>query len=310
MTETGAEARYDALFASVFPLYQEGRYADALARLDEERGDLAEWSAQVTEVRACLLALTGQLDAALSALRAGLDAGEWWDPHLLERDPDLAELRGRPGYDDVLRESAARAAAYNAGAAPQPPVVLWPDGPARGLLVVLHGSGGRPARMAQQWAAGTAAGAVVLAVAASHRTTPATASWVDIDTGRRDIRAALDTLDAESAALPLVAGGFSAGGRAALQWAVGADPVPVRGVLLVAPSLLPEQVPQQLDGPLRGLALVGGEDPMGVRMLTRGGALTRAGLVIEELPGVGHAYPDDFDARLRRALGELLAPVG
>ena len=51
-----AEARYDALFAAVFPLYQEGRYADALTRLDEDPGDLAEWSAMVTEIRACLLA--------------------------------------------------------------------------------------------------------------------------------------------------------------------------------------------------------------------------------------------------------------
>jgi dienelactone hydrolase len=102
------------------------------------------------------------------------------------------------------------------------------------------------------------------------------------------------------------AGGFSAGGRAALQWALAADPVPVDGLVLVAPSLLPEQVPQDVDGPLRGLALVGGDDPMGVGMLTRGDALRRAGLVIEEVPDLGHAYPDDFDARLISALDELL----
>ena len=106
-----AEARYDALFAAVFPLYQEGRYADALTRLDEDPGDLAEWSAMVTEIRACLLALTGRTDAALAALRVGLDAGEWWDPHMLDRDPDLTEVRDLAGYDAVLRESGARAAA-------------------------------------------------------------------------------------------------------------------------------------------------------------------------------------------------------
>jgi hypothetical protein len=57
---------------------------------------------------------------------------------------------------------------------------------------------------------------------------------------------------------------------------------------------------------LHGLALVGGDDPMGVGLLTRGDALRRAGLAIEELPGVGHAYPADFDARLTRALDELM----
>ena len=83
--------------------------------------------------------------------------------------------------------------------------------------------------------------------------------------------------------------------------------MPVHGVVLVAPSLLVEQVPQEIEGPLHGLALVGADDPMGVGLLTRGDALRRAGLVIEELPDLGHAYPDDFDARLTRALDELLA---
>jgi pimeloyl-ACP methyl ester carboxylesterase len=146
---------------------------------------------------------------------------------------------------------------------------------------------------------------VVVAAASSHRTTPATSSWVDQETAARDVRAALAHLDADVVALPLVAAGFSAGGRAALQWALTADPVPVRGVVLVAPSLLPEQMPEEVAEPLHGLALVGGDDPMGVGMLTRGDALRRAGLVIEELPGIGHGYPDDFGARLTRALGEL-----
>ena len=82
--------------------------------------------------------------------------------------------------------------------------------------------------------------------------------------------------------------------------------MPVRGVILVAPSLLPDQVPQEVERPLHGLALVGGDDPMGVGMLTRGDALRRAGLVIDELPDLGHAYPDDFDAHLTRALDDLL----
>ncbi|HEX4700223.1 MAG TPA: alpha/beta hydrolase [Actinomycetes bacterium] len=301
-----AESRYDALFATVFPLYQQGRYVDALARLDEDPGDLAEWSAMVTEIRACLLALTGRIDAALATLQGGLDAGEWWDPHMLDRDPDLAKARDLPGYDAVLRESGARAAAYNSAASPGPPVVVHPAGTARGVLVVLHGSGGRPAKTAEQWSAAGRAGVVVLAARSSHRTTPATASWVDESTAARDLRSALDHLDADTAALPVIAAGFSAGGRAALQWVVAADPVPVHGAVLVAPSLLAEQVPQEIESPLHGLALVGGDDPMGVGMLTRGDALRRAGLVIEELPGVGHAYPDDFDARLTRALDELL----
>jgi dienelactone hydrolase len=302
-----AEARYDALFASVYPLYQEGRYADALARLDEDPGDLAQWSAMVTEIRACMLALTGRTDAALATLQGGLDAGEWWDPHMLDRDPDLVEVRELPGYDAVLRESGARAAAYNSAASPGLPEVVHPDGPARGVLVVLHGSGGRPAKTADQWSAAGSAGMVVLAAASSHHIAPATSSWVDESSAARDLRTALEHLDADTAALPVVAAGFSAGGRAALQWAIAADPVPVQGVVLVAPSLLAEQVPQDVAKPLHGLVLVGGDDPMGVGMLTRGDALRRAGLVIEELPGIGHAFPDDFDARLTRALDGLMA---
>ena len=65
--------------------------------------------------------------------------------YTIDRDPDLAEVRDLPGYDAVLRESGARAAAYNSVASPGPPAVVHPDGPARGVLVALHGSGGRPA---------------------------------------------------------------------------------------------------------------------------------------------------------------------
>jgi hypothetical protein len=45
---------------------------------------------------------------------------------------------------------------------------------------------------------------------------------------------------------------------------------------------------------------------MGVGLLTRGEALRQAGLAIDELPGIGHAYPHDFDTRLTRALDALL----
>ena len=235
------QARYDVLFDEVFPLYEERRYDEALARLAARGAGLEHWSSDLAHITACLQSLAGRPDVALATLQSALDDdGDWWDERILREDDDLAPLQQLDGWDDLVREAHARANAYNASAPAEPPVLLRPDAPARGVVVALHGSGQRAVPTADIWSAATAEGFAVLAVASSQRSTPTHTSWPDQARAARDVAHALESLDADLRDLPLLAGGFSAGGRAALLWALSADPVPVARLLVVAPSIRAE----------------------------------------------------------------------
>ena len=297
------QARYDELFEAVFPLYEARRYDEALARLAARGPGMAPWSSDLAHITACLQSLAGRPEEALATLRSALDDdGDWWDERILRGDDDLAPLQRLDGWDDLVREAQARANAYNASAAAEPPVLLRPAAPARGVVVALHGSGQRAAPTADTWSAATAAGFAVLAVASSQRSTPTHTSWPDQARAARDVAHALETLDSELRDLPLVAGGFSAGGRAALLWALSADPVPVAQLLVVAPSIRPEEQPGEPLGHVEGLVLLGSDDDLSGAVLVIADRLEAAGLRLETVAGMAHDYPDDFAARLAAEL--------
>ncbi len=302
-----AEPAYDALVDAVLPLYEAGRYDDALARLATAGDGLEPWSADLAHLRACLLSRAGRPEDALATLTAALDDGDWWERRILVDDDDLAALRSLDGFDALVREADARAHAYNSSTRADPPVVLRPGGAARGVAVVLHGSGQRAAAAAQTWSAATGAGFVVVAVASSQRSTPNHTSWPRQDLAARDVAHALGFLDDATRALPVLAGGFSAGGRAALLWGLTGDPVPVVRLLVVAPSVAPEQLPDELT-PVPGSIVLGADDAFSGQVHRMTDQLARAGLKVETVEGLGHRYPDDFADRLSAELA--LVPSG
>ncbi len=289
------QARYDELSDAVFELYESGRYEDALERLSARGPGLEPWSSDLTHVAACLQSRAGRPEQALATLQAALEAGDWWAPRILTDDDDLAAVRRQPGFDDLLRVATARAAAYNASVTPDPPVVLRPAGPVRAVAVVLHGSGQRADATAETWSPALAEGLVVLAVASSQRSTPTHTSWPEHAPAVRDIGHALDHLDPAVRSLPVLAGGFSAGGRAAMLWALTGGPV--SRLLVVAPALWSEHLPAELCR-VPGLVLLGGDDPLAGPVQQVGRRLDDAGLRLETVEGLGHAYPEDFAARL------------
>jgi dienelactone hydrolase len=299
------QARYDELFEAVVALHQARRYDEALAHLATRGPGLERWSSDLAHLTACLQSLAGRPAEALATLQSALDDGGWWDERILRGDDDLAPLQQLDGWDQLVREAQARANAYNASAPAEPPVLLRPDAPARGVVVALHGSGQRAAPTADGWSAATAEGFAVLAIASSQRSTPTHTSWPDQARAARDVAHALENLDADLHALPLLAGGFSAGGRAALLWALSGDPVPVARLLVVAPSIRPEERPDEIREHVEGLVLLGSGDDLSGAVLVVADRLESAGLRVETVPGLGHDYPDDFPARLAAELRAL-----
>ncbi|GAA4445843.1 phospholipase [Phytohabitans houttuyneae] len=305
---TDDRAAYRALEDQIVARYGEARYAEAadLARtaiphLPARRSDLAH-------LAACALALGGRPAEALAELRAAYEAGGWWHRRILTEDPDLAALAALPGFDDLVEDAHARATAP--AAAGRPPLVHRPTGPARGVLVALHGAGEDADDAVAAWGAAVDAGFVLLAPDSSQRNTPAYRSWPDPTVGLADIAAALAALPHADRDLPQVAAGFSAGARQAILWALAAHPGRPRAFVAVAPAITTDhldqdQVTAAAARGLSGTAIVGAADDD-----VRDGALPaleelrRAGVrcAIDVPAGLGHTFPPDFPARLSRTL--------
>jgi predicted esterase len=304
----------------VVELYSEGRYDDALAlsartaaRFPDRRGTTAFWFA-------CLRALTGDGDGAVEALHDALAEGHWWAEEQLRDDPDLASLQGREDFERVVAESNRRRAAANADRRPEL-LVFEPLGPPRGLLITLHGAAWRPEEFAAHWRGAAEAGMVVGVPGSSQLTSSEGAGWTDEKLAAEEVAAHVERLQADHDIRPdrTVLGGFSQGGRVALRTALAGEPFAVAGFVLAGPAVRPEHV-QEWSGAaasaaargVRGAFIVGERDPVREPVEALNAELTAQGLActLEIVPGLGHSFPQDFDARLARALDVVLPEEG
>ncbi|MER7244293.1 phospholipase [Kribbella sp. NPDC000426] len=291
--------RYDALVDRAEVLYEAERYGEALELVTAESGGLEPWFAELAHLKACLLGAGGDADAALRALQEASAAGAWWAQGILVDDDDLAGLRGRPEFEELVAVSAARVSDD-----PVPALIAAPDGPAVGVVVALHGAGQTAAHARQDWAGVLDRGYALICVQSSQRMSTNYRTWPDPEHAASDIRHAMDVLPVELHDVPMIAAGFSAGGRAALNWALTAQPMPVVGVLALAPALreLPATAARKLSP---ATIWIGTDDDL--LEVAEGAAdkLESFGCTIERIPGLGHTFPADFDERLGDLAGQV-----
>jgi dienelactone hydrolase len=149
-------------------------------------------------------------------------------------------------------------------------------------------------------------GFALVCVESSQRMTPMYRTWPERERAVEDIARALDELPEELQGLPLIAAGFSAGGRAALDWALTASPTTAAGVIVVAPAL--RELPAEAQGTLSPAAVLIGTDDELLDVVDNAAAqLTTFGLIVEKLPGVGHRVPADLTDQLRALLPGIKA---
>ncbi|MEU4395498.1 alpha/beta hydrolase [Kribbella sp. NPDC023855] len=280
-------------------LYREGRQREVLELLEEVDADLAPWSAELAHFEACMHGSLGDADAALKVLQRASAAGAWWHESLLVEDDDLAVLRDRPELAELVKVSRERTANGVASW-----TVQLPDGDAAvaGVVVALHGAGQHAARAAQDWASVVGLGYALVAIDSSQLISTKFRTWFDRDLTVRDIAAALADLPEELRGLPVIAAGFSNGGRAALEWALTAGPVPVDGVILLGPSL--RELPATAANPLSPATIfVGTEDNALAGVDRAADQLTSLGFDIVRIPGLNHTAPPDLADRLAQLLG-------
>lgn len=291
-------ARYEQLTDRLLSLYREGKQREALELLDPPDPDLAPWAAELAHFEACMHGSLGDPDSALDVLLRASAAGAWWHHSLLAEDDDLAALRDVPEFKQLVELSHGRKVND------QPAWTIdLPDAerPVAGVVVALHGTGQRATRAAKDWAAVVELGYALVCVDSSQLISPQFRTWLDRDLVVKDLAAALDALPEELRGLPVIAAGFSSGGRAALDWALSAEPTAVRGVILLAPSL--GEVPATAAGPLSpATILVGTEDHTLAGIDRAADQLAAFGFDISRIPGLGHTAPADLGDRLRTLL--------
>ncbi|GAA0935839.1 hypothetical protein GCM10009554_22870 [Kribbella koreensis] len=313
------EDRYDRLTDRVSALYDEGLQPVALDLLDAADPDLAPWAAELAHLRACLLGSLHETTEALTTLQQASANGAWWAEEILTEDDDLAALQYLPAFQQLVATSRTRrlvaedpplirlpeptgsAQAMGRGQVAAPGQASWPCG----VVVALHGAGQRAGHAMRDWAGVLELGYALVGVESSQLMSPMYRTWPDPAESAKDIARALDQLPAELQGLPLIAAGFSAGGRVALNWAAGADPVPAAGAVVLAPAL--RGVPEKAKNALSPASvLIGTADDLLEVVDDAEGQLTALGFTIDRLPGLGHEFPQD----LARRLEELLPSCG
>jgi len=251
----------------------------------------------------------GRADAALEVLERAERENDLWRLRLLGL-PELEPLRADPRFDALTKRAEARVASRNFQArlllAEPEPTVATPT-----LLVGLHGATSTADEYHRHWLPATRLGCIVASAQSSQPATDTAFCWDDRSQVRRDLESLIDKLPRHA---EIVLTGFSQGALVALELALTGDLLSAEGVIAVAPSFPPPERLPVSTVTLNVEIVYGASDLWGWRVPAAAEAMRRRGhrVTVEELPGLGHAFPPDFAGRLpallRRAREGVRAP--
>ncbi len=310
-------ADYKEMRAYLGQLFEQKKFAEAAALLENVLDRYpANVMANTFNLAAARVNL-GQNAKAVDALEDGLRRGcfyglwdfnaEFWNP-----------LRGTPRFEAFLKANRAKVDEAS-GKAVLLTEVVTPEGydPARRypLFIALHGGGESMADLKPLWTSSRLRSEFITLYVQSTQVASMTGfHWQDASLTRRDVEAAYKKVLAEYPidTSRVLIGGFSSGGYGAMVTAF-ADPFPVRGFVALCPS-----VPESLSDDdilaakargLRGTLLTTELDHRVEAQRALAERMAKLGLAVEfhQTPNIGHWFPEDFAARLDRAIGLILA---
>ncbi|MFI5119106.1 MAG: TPR end-of-group domain-containing protein [Thermoanaerobaculia bacterium] len=257
---------------------------------------------------ACLEARTGRVDQAFAGLDKAIAAG-FDDGVSLEKDPDLAALRGKPKFKGIVSGAAKNRAAGDAAAVTEGVFLLPKDG-ALAILLLLHDKESDPFTVSGPFTdLALASRLCVAAPRGPGRSAKKRFGWGSADRAVKAIGAAVSAArrKAGNPKLPVLLVGVGRGGTEAFTAAARSAPGTFAGVGSIGGPFDPGVAPNPAG--LRGARLFLGfsrDAPPAEVAATRRGidALHQQGLqpVVAEWPGAGSGFPKDA----RRAAKETL----
>ncbi|MBU0640876.1 MAG: dienelactone hydrolase family protein [Planctomycetes bacterium] len=270
---------------------------------------------------ACVYALNGDTNAAAEWLGESTRNGfsQVW---LIETDGDLKDVRASPAYLAALQNAKENRAKVHASLKKKfdhlPPKVILPFGHATDkaapLIIALHGYGDRAGGSPTLWRNVAAqAGAILVAPQAVHPAAPGGYSWLAAGSAHGDDADYLVQLTLEFVRsrfkideTRIVLAGFSQGGFAA-YWVGARHPETFCGVIPMGCGYIraldaPPKPPAE--NPPRFYFMVGELDRAADACRVAAADFAAAGYPtkLRVYPGVGHMFPKDRDAELRKAL--------
>ncbi len=270
---------------------------------------------------ACAMARAGRDDDAVKWLRNAATHG-YARPQAMREDPDLESLREHDGYREVMiavrNNHVHNLEQFKAWWDTQPLRVQRPEAPLDGpapLIIVLHGFGSDAEDMIEVWRKAASDAGAVLAAPISGRLVAERGGfqWSSDDEAEWIIRRSIERVGSEIEIDPgrVVLTGFSQGAFVALRHALEYPEV-FAGVIPVAGLYDEKRTPfnQFKDGALpRFFLMIGSEDQQVGSMRRAKAALTSRGAPVELAiyEGLGHAFPDNADEELARALEFVFA---
>lgn len=298
----------------VFASYQRGDYGSTLQLALRTLDRFPEHRAEATFWAACMRSVMGDPEAAVSVLRDGLADGMWWAPTVL-RDSDLDDAREIGEFADLVLESKRRWAV--ACQQVQPTVRLHSPGGVLGpVLIVLHGWTADDKDMEQLWMGAVDAGVTVAYLRSSQPDTSDRTRfyWGDAEHTSNDLQRRIGIVREQLGPNlgPLLLGGFSAGGRLALELAFRREPE-ARAVISIGaappPGLRDFPFAEGVVSDVRTWLLVGEDDRFREANESLHALLQRqlGACRLTVVPRLGHDLPHDLPDRLHEAVSFALA---
>ncbi|HVO50224.1 MAG TPA: hypothetical protein VMV60_04470 [Thermoanaerobaculia bacterium] len=257
---------------------------------------------------ACLDARKGKVDAAFANLDRALAAG-FDDGSALEKDPDLAPLRGKPRWASIVSGTAKNRAAGDA-AVVKDGVFLAPRERPLAILLLLHDKESDPYAVANPFAdVALSHRLFVAAPRGPGRSAKRRFGWGSADRAAKAIDAAVDAArkKAGDPKLPVFLIGVGRGGTEAFTAAAKKAPKTFGGVGSIGGPFDPGAAPNTSG--LRGARLFLGSsrdaDPNAIAASRRGvEALRQQGFQpsVVEWPGTSSGFPKDVPRAVKDAL--------
>lgn len=264
---------------------------------------------------ACLDARKGRADAAFARLAQAIAAG-FDDGSSLEKDPDLAPLRGKPRWASIVSGAAKNRAAGDAAAVKEG-VFLMPKERPLALLLLLHDKASDPYAVSNPFASAAFTHRLLLAAPRGPgRSAKKRFGWGSAERAARAIDAAIAAArkKAGNATLPVLLVGIGRGGTEAFTAAAKKAPKTFAGVGSIGGPFDAGSAPD-VSG-LRGARLVLGSSrdagPNEINASRRGiEALRQQGFspAVLEWPGSASGFPQDVPRAVKETLDAFAGVV-
>lgn len=324
MLEMGKIAtEYNIKEEQFFELYGAKKYGEARILIEQMLRDYPEKAGTLYNYTYCARNLAGDAEGALELMEEAAGKGYWSDPDQLAGDDDLQNLHDNPRFRAVLKRYTELAEESRKNSRSELKITdpkegtHTPDLPVP-LVFALHGNNQSATDSSDDWNFMSEKGWMVASPQSSQISMPGAYVWNDLSVAVPEVRKHFDSITGKYNVDPekTIIAGFSKGGALAAKICLE-QVLPVRRLVLMGPYLgdlhgIDGMVDAFSHGGGKVLILVGENDSDCINgakglhnMLKDSGVDSRLDIV----PGLGHAYPEDFPDRIMQNIDFILDKI-